>query len=211
MLDRFQPLCRLRRGARDGRRSATKFLRNPQSKCHKGMKAIWSIALIGMASIGASSGVNLSFEVNTLKECGEHIRVETQPSRSDKGLISVSVTFAPTAPEPYRGRVKAFGKLVVKNGDEPIAVSNLESTHNAGVFTFGFQLAREAFRSSELILSSVLYEPDGLATVGGGERYRLHLKGFQPDEQTKAEAAPPNAGPAMPLGNSDSLGGGHHR
>jgi hypothetical protein len=69
-------------------------------------------------------------------ECGENIRVETQPSRSDKGLISVSVTFTPTAPEPSRGRVKAFGKFVVKNGDETIAVSNLESTQKAGVFRY---------------------------------------------------------------------------
>ena len=146
------------------------------------MKAVLSIALMFLASIGASSGVTLCFEVNTLKECGENIRVETQPSRSDKGLISVSVTFAPTAPEPYRGRVKALGKLVVKNGDETIAVSNLEWTQKAGVFKLTFQLARDAFRNSELTLSSVLYEEDGLATVGGGEEYRLHLKGFQPGE-----------------------------
>ena len=171
------------------------------------MKPVLSIALIALmflASIGAISGVTLSFEVNTLGECGENIRVETQPSRSDKGLISVSVTFAPTAPEPYRGRVKAFGKLVVKKGDETIAVSNLESTQKAGLFKFTFQLARDAFRNSELTLSSVLYEDNGLATVGGAEEYRLHLKGFQPSEQSKVEqAAPPNGGPAMPPGNSD--------
>ena len=151
------------------------------------MKAIWSIALLFLASIGSSSGVILSFEINSPKECGENIRVETQPSRSDKGLISVSVTFTPTAPESYRGRVKAFGKLAVKNGDETIAVSNLESTQKAGVFKFTFQLARDAFRSSELTLSSVLYEEDGLATVGGGERILLHLKGFQPDGPPKGE------------------------
>jgi len=151
------------------------------------MKAIWSIPLLLLASIGVSSGVTLSFEVNSPKECGENIRVETQRSRNDKGLVSVSVTFTPSAPESYRGRVKAFGKLEVKNGDETIAVSNLESTQKAGVFNFRFQLAREAFRGSELTVSSVLYEEDGLAIVGGGEEYRLHLKGFQPVGTPKGE------------------------
>ncbi len=98
------------------------------------MRAISWVALLCLASIGASSGVTLSFDVKSPKECGENLRVETQPSRSDKGLISVSVTFTPTAPDPYRDRVKAFARLVVKHGDETIAVSNLESTREAGAF-----------------------------------------------------------------------------
>ena len=57
----------------------------------------------------------------------------------------------------------------------------------AGVFQFTFQLARDAFRSSVLTLSSVLYEADGLAVVGGGEKCRLHLKGFQPGGAPKGE------------------------
>jgi hypothetical protein len=147
-----------------------------------------------------------------VKECGENIRVNTQPSRSDKGLISVSVTFTPIAWEPQVGRVKAFGELLVKNGDETIAVSGLESTQKAGVFTFTFRLARDAFRNSELTLSSILYEGDGLAIVEGREDYRVHLKGFHVGEQPKGgQAAAPNGGPATPLGDSDNDGAGRHR
>jgi hypothetical protein len=168
------------------------------------VKAIFAIALFFLASIGASSGVILSFEVNSPRDCGENLRVETQPSRSDKGLVSVSVTFTPNVPGSYSGRVKAFGKLVVKHKNETIAVSNLEATQKAGVFTFAFQLARDAFRDSELILSSVLYEENGLATVGGGEKCRLRLKEFQPGDPPQAEHA---GGPVTPPSNSDGNGG----
>jgi hypothetical protein len=148
------------------------------------MKAILLFAFLFLAYTGSNLGVTDSFKIDSPKECPENLRVETQPSRDHEGLVLVSVLFTPTAPELYRDRVKAFGELVVKNEDKTIAVSNLASTQKAGVFRFTFQLARDAFHHSELTLSSQLYEKDGRATIGGGEVYRLNLKGFQPDEQS---------------------------
>ncbi len=145
------------------------------------------IASIFLGYLSSSLGVTLSLEIGSPKECPENLRVETQTSHDHEGLISVSVSFRPTAPELYRNRVRALGELMVKSGDRIVVVSNLESTQKAGAFKFMFQLARDAFRDSEFTISSQLYEKDGTATVGGGEVYRLHLKGFQPGEQSHAE------------------------
>lgn len=145
------------------------------------------ITSIFLAWTSSSLGVTISFEIDSPKECPKNLHLDVQPSRNHEGLISVSVRFTPTAPELYRDRVVAFGELTVKDGDKRIAISKLASTQKAGVFKFTFQLARNAFRDSELTLSSQLYEKDGIATVGGGEVYRLHLKEFQPEKPSNIE------------------------
>ena len=109
--------------------------------------------------------------------------VKCVPARQSNGLMTVSVTFTPAAPEPYRDRIKAFGQLTVKLAGKAIAVSPLESEQKAGTFTMTCRLAREAFADSELMLSTQLYEQDGLPTVGGGVVYKIKLKGLRPGEE----------------------------
>jgi hypothetical protein len=148
------------------------------------MRPTLSFAWILLASINSVLGVTLSFDINSPEDCGQTVGVETRVSRSHKGLVAVSVTFTPTVPDSYQGRVKAFGELLLKSGEATLAVSKLESTQKNGVFTFTFELAPEAFRNSELTLTSQLYEKDGMATLGGGMICRLHLEGFQPGNES---------------------------
>ena len=191
-------------------RSAEKALRNQPFQCREIMKAILPLAFVFLASMNPSLGDTMLFDIHSPKECGESVRVETKASRRGEGLVSVSLIFKPTVPDLYRDRVKAFGVFVVKSGEETIAVSQLESAGKEGVFTFTFELARDAFRNSELTLSSQLFGKDGKPTLGGGEVYRLHLRGFQPGAQTTAEpGAPPNGGPATPVEHSGGKEGRH--
>ena len=156
------------------------------------MKTILLFAFSFLALTRSVLGVTLLLEIDSPAKCPENLRIETRLSRGNAGLVSVTVRCAPTAPESYRGRVKAFVELRVKSGDKTNAVANLESTQRRDVFEFSFRLGRDAFRDSELTITSVLYEKDGTATVGGGEVYRVRLNGFAAGEQPVAE---PNAAP----------------
>jgi hypothetical protein len=174
------------------------------------MKAIWPLALAFLASVTDGRGVTLFSDVHSPKDCGESVHVETNPSRREKGLVSVLVTFRPTVPDQYRGRVKAFGEFVVMSGGRTIAVSRLESAGKDGVFTFAFELARDAFPHSEFTVSSQLFE-NGMAVLGGGEVYRLHLEGFQPGagaQSTAEPGAPPKGGPSARVGSPERVEGG---
>lgn len=150
------------------------------------MKAILLLAFVFLASVSPGFGLTSLFDIQSPKECGESVRVETKVSSRHKELIFVSVAFKPSVPESYRDRVKAFGEFVVKSGEKTIAISRMESAGKEGVFSFTFELARDAFHNSEFTLTSQLIEKDGMPTIGGGEIYRLHLGGFRPVSQSAA-------------------------
>jgi hypothetical protein len=84
------------------------------------MRAILPLAFVFLVSVSPDVGAHMFAEIHSPKECGERVRVQTKPSSRHKELVSVSVTFKPTVPDLYRDRVKAFGELVVKSGEETL-------------------------------------------------------------------------------------------
>jgi hypothetical protein len=147
------------------------------------MKTTFLLFCILLATISSGLCELVLFDIHSLEDCGDNVSVKSASSRKYKELVSVTVTIKPTDSDSYQGRVHASGWLVVKNAKGTIAASELKSAEKEGAFTFTFALDRKAFEHSEFTMSSYLTEK----TLGGGETYRLHLAGFQPDEQSLTE------------------------
>jgi hypothetical protein len=89
--------------------------------------------------------------------------------------------------ELYKGRVRSTLCLNCAIGEQQVASVYVKGTKEAANEHYQFRIASSAVKDSDLLLTTVLYETNGLATVGGGTTRRIRLAGFEPKREATKE------------------------
>jgi hypothetical protein len=126
-------------------------------------------------------------DITSPKECGDHLKVTAE--RSADKLIRYVVRINPetvtSAGQLYSGRVKSSAYLELASANENLASVAVEPQIAKRETEFRFRIAEHLAERSTLIISTNLYEKDGMPTLGGGVVYRIALKGFPPSAKAQ--------------------------
>jgi hypothetical protein len=155
------------------------------------MKKLVALAACLFLSLSTSNALTTIQEIESPQDCPKNLRITVTEDSRNSDLLKMTVSFTPDEPTPYEGRVTASCALTAKDGEKTIAKVTPKMSQNKGnEWRCSFSLNRDSFANSELGVTSMLHEKNGMATVGGGVHYTIVLKDFAPAATAVEKNAP---------------------